>query len=53
MVYSNSNTKRNGVVVVGAGYIAVELAGIFNTLESEAHLLVRGETVLQSSDLFI
>lgn len=38
------------VVVVGAGYIAVELAGIFNTLGTETHLLIRGETVLRNFD---
>lgn len=38
------------VVVVGAGYIAVELAGIFNTLGSETHLLIRGDTVLRTFD---
>lgn len=38
------------VVVVGAGYIAVELAGIFNALGSETHLVIRGDTVLRSFD---
>ncbi|KAG8906256.1 Glutathione reductase [Tulasnella sp. 403] len=38
------------VAVVGAGYIAVELAGIFNTLGSETHLFIRGETVLRTFD---
>jgi len=38
------------VAVVGAGYIAVELAGIFNALGSETHLLIRGETVLRTFD---
>ena len=38
------------VVVVGAGYIAVELAGIFNTLGTETHLLIRGDTVLRTFD---
>jgi len=38
------------VAVVGAGYIAVELAGIFNTLGSETHLIIRGETVLRTFD---
>lgn len=35
------------VAVVGAGYIAVELAGIFHGLGSETHLLFRGESVLR------
>lgn len=38
------------VAVVGAGYIAVELAGILNALGSETHLLIRGETVLRTFD---
>ncbi|KAG6844096.1 hypothetical protein H0H87_009836 [Tephrocybe sp. NHM501043] len=38
------------VAVVGAGYIAVELAGIFNALGSETHLIIRGETVLRTFD---
>ena len=38
------------VAVVGAGYIAVELAGIFNALGTETHLIVRGETVLRKFD---
>ena len=29
------------VAVVGAGYIAVELAGVLNALGSETHLFVR------------
>lgn len=38
------------VAVVGAGYIAVELAGVFNSLGSETHLIIRGETVLRNFD---
>lgn len=38
------------VAVVGAGYIAVELAGIFNTLGTETHLFIRGDTVLRTFD---
>jgi glutathione reductase (NADPH) len=38
------------VVVVGAGYIAVELAGVFNSLGTETHLLIRGDTVLRTFD---
>lgn len=38
------------VAVIGAGYIAVELAGIFHTLGTETHLLIRGETVLRTFD---
>ena len=38
------------VAVVGAGYIAVELAGIFHTLGSETHLLIRHDKVLRAFD---
>lgn len=38
------------VAVVGAGYIAVELAGIFHTLGSETHLLIRHGKVLRTFD---
>lgn len=38
------------VVLVGAGYIAVELAGIFRALGSETHLMIRQDTFLRSFD---
>ncbi|NTS75916.1 glutathione-disulfide reductase [Catenovulum sp. SM1970] len=38
------------VAVVGAGYIAVEIAGVFNALGSETHLLVRKEKPLRNFD---
>lgn len=38
------------IAVIGAGYIAVELAGIFNALGTETHLVIRGETVLRTFD---
>lgn len=38
------------VAVIGAGYIAVELAGVFNGLGTETHLIIRGETVLRTFD---
>jgi glutathione reductase (NADPH) len=38
------------VAVVGAGYIAVELAGIFNGLGSDTHLLIRYDAVLRTFD---
>lgn len=41
------------VAVVGAGYIAVELAGVFHTLGSEAHVLIRHERVLRTFDPMI
>ncbi|XP_076005070.1 glutathione reductase, mitochondrial isoform X1 [Genypterus blacodes] len=40
-------------VVVGAGYIAVELAGILSTLGSETSLIIRQAEVLRSFDSFI
>jgi len=41
------------VAVVGAGYIAVELAGIFNTLGTETHLIIRKDRVLRTFDPII
>lgn len=38
------------VAVVGAGYIAVEIAGLFNVLGSETHLLCRRHTFLREFD---
>ncbi|EPS44902.1 hypothetical protein H072_1102 [Dactylellina haptotyla CBS 200.50] len=46
-------TLPKRVALVGAGYIAVELAGIFNALGSETHLFIRGETVLRKFDPMI
>jgi len=43
-------TQPKRVAVVGAGYIAVELAGIFHTLGSKTHLLIRKDRVLRSFD---
>ncbi|MGB0494981.1 MAG: glutathione-disulfide reductase [Kangiellaceae bacterium] len=38
------------VVIVGAGYIAVELAGLLNALGSETHLVVRKDDPLREFD---
>lgn len=38
------------VAVVGAGYIAVELAGVLNTLGSEVHLIIRQDNFLRTFD---
>jgi glutathione reductase (NADPH) len=38
------------VAVVGAGYIAVELSGVFNSLGSETHMVIRGDNVLRTFD---
>ena len=47
----NSLPKR--VAVVGAGYIAVEIAGVFNSLGTETHLFVRQHAPLRSQDPYI
>lgn len=41
------------VVVVGAGYIAVELAGVLNSLGSETHLVLRYANALRKFDPMI
>lgn len=38
------------IVIVGAGYIAVEMAGIFKALGSDVHLVIRHDYVLRSYD---
>ena len=40
-------TQPKKVAVIGAGYIAVELAGIFHGLGTQTHLFFRGDTVLR------
>ncbi|MBL4909622.1 MAG: glutathione-disulfide reductase [Alteromonadaceae bacterium] len=42
--------QPKSVAVIGAGYIAVELAGVFHALGTETHLLVRNEKPLRSFD---
>ncbi|WP_196139082.1 glutathione-disulfide reductase [Aliikangiella sp. G2MR2-5] len=46
-------SKPEKVVVVGAGYIAVEIAGVLNALGSETHLVVRKEHPLREFDEII
>ena len=41
------------VAVIGAGYIAVELAGVFNELGTDTSLCVRGDTALRNFDPLI
>lgn len=41
------------VAVVGAGYIAVELAGIFHTLGAQTHLIIRHQKPLRNFDAII
>ncbi|MBI2785470.1 MAG: glutathione-disulfide reductase [Legionella longbeachae] len=46
-----SLTKQpNKVAIIGSGYIGVELAGIFNNLGTETHLLMRGALPLSRFD---
>ncbi|MBL4941401.1 MAG: glutathione-disulfide reductase [Colwellia sp.] len=42
--------RPKSVAVIGAGYIAVELAGVFNGLGTQTHLLVRKEKPLRAFD---
>lgn len=41
------------VAIVGAGYIAVEMTGMFHHLGSEAHLFIRHDKVLRTFDPMI
>jgi glutathione reductase (NADPH) len=41
------------VAVIGAGYIAVELAGVLNGLGAETHLFIRRERFLRSFDTML
>ncbi len=38
------------VLIAGSGYVAVELAGVFNGLGSDTHVIVRKDRVLRSFD---
>lgn len=46
-------TQPKKVALVGAGYIAVEMAGMFQALGSETHLFIRHDTVLRNFDPMI
>lgn len=41
------------VLVAGSGYIAVELAGVFNGLGSDVNLVVRKDSILRSFDTML
>jgi glutathione reductase (NADPH) len=41
------------VLVAGSGYIAVELAGVFNTLGSDVRLVVRKDSILRDFDTML
>ena len=45
--------QPNKVVVFGAGYIACELAGVFNALGSEVHQIFRADMPLRGFDMMI
>jgi len=42
--------QPKNILVVGSGYVAVELAGIFNSLGSDVTLLLRGDRLLRTFD---
>jgi len=46
-------TQPKRVAIVGAGYIAVEFAGIFHALGSETHLFIRQNSFLRTFDPLI
>lgn len=46
-------TQPKKVAVIGGGYIAIELAGIFNALGSETSVFYRGTEVLKNFDSII
>ncbi|KAI9652161.1 MAG: Glutathione reductase [Trizodia sp. TS-e1964] len=41
------------IAIVGAGYIAVELAGVLNAIGVETHMFIRGNTFLRTFDPMI
>ncbi|OAA55889.1 glutathione reductase [Niveomyces insectorum RCEF 264] len=43
-------TQPRKVAIVGAGYIAVEFAGMFNALGTETHLFIRHDRFLRNFD---
>lgn len=43
--------QPKNVLVIGGGYIAVELAGVLRTLGSDVTILLRGETFLKNFDV--
>ncbi|TYA46732.1 glutathione-disulfide reductase [Aggregatibacter actinomycetemcomitans] len=47
----NALPKR--VAIIGAGYIAVELAGVFNSLGSDTHLVARRHAPMRNQDPLI
>lgn len=43
-------TQPKKVALIGAGYIAVEMAGMFHALGTETHLFIRHDTFLRNFD---
>jgi glutathione reductase (NADPH) len=43
-------TQPKKVAIIGAGYIAVEFAGMFHALGTETHLFIRNDTFLRTFD---
>ncbi|RFU26635.1 hypothetical protein B7463_g9699, partial [Scytalidium lignicola] len=41
------------IAIVGAGYIAVEMAGMLNAMGVEVHMFIRGQTFLRTFDQMI
>jgi glutathione reductase (NADPH) len=48
--FFNLQAQPKRVAVIGAGYIAVEIAGVLNALGTETHLFCRKESPLRSFD---
>ena len=46
-------TLPRRVVMVGSGYVSVELGGVFAALGSKVTMVIRGETVLRSFDAML
>lgn len=46
-------TQPKAVAVVGAGYIGVELAGVFNGLGTKTHIIIRKDKLLTKFDTMI
>ncbi len=47
------NSRPDGVAIVGSGYIAVELAGVFSALGSHTTLVVRQDKILRGFEPFL
>jgi glutathione reductase (NADPH) len=45
--------QPKSIVIGGAGYIALELAGVLNALGTQTHMVIRGGTVLRTFDPMI